>query len=159
MTSTWDEVRTGPTSVSQHIAAPAEHVFETIADPWRLPLWVVGAVHIRAVDQGWPAEGTRVHHQVGAWPVTVSDSTIVLELDAPKRLVLQGRAWPFGEARIEMLVEPAGDGALVEMREAPTHGPQRALDNPLFRKVLAVRNRECLQRLAVLAEERHEPQQ
>jgi uncharacterized protein YndB with AHSA1/START domain len=159
MTSTWDEVRTEPTSVRQHIDAPPDHVFETIADPWRLPLWVVGAVHIRAVDEGWPAEGTRIHHQVGAWPVTVSDSTVVVEIDPPKRLVLQGRAWPFGEARIELLVEPDGRGTLVEMREAPTHGPPRVLDNRLFRRLLAVRNRECLLRLAVLAEERHEPQQ
>jgi uncharacterized protein YndB with AHSA1/START domain len=159
MTSTWDEVRTGPTSVSQHIGATPEHVFDTIADPWRLPLWVVGAVHIRAVDPGWPAEGTRVHHQVGAWPVTVSDSTQVIEIEPLKRLVLQGRAWPFGEARIELIVEPDGDGTRVEMREAPTHGPPRALDNPLLRRILAVRNRESLQRLAALAEERHHPQQ
>jgi hypothetical protein len=84
-----------------------------------------------------------------------------MEVEAPKRLVLQGRAWPFGEARIEMVVEPDGaDGSatLVHMREAPTHGPPRMLDNRLFRWILAVRNRECLQRLAVLAEERRHPQ-
>ena len=96
---------------------------------------------------------------MGGWPVTVSDSTQVIELDPPKRLVLQGRAWPFGEARIELIVEPDGDGALVRMREAPTHGPPAVFDNRLFRRILAVRNRECLQRLAVLAEERRHPQQ
>jgi uncharacterized protein YndB with AHSA1/START domain len=158
-TSTWREVQSQPTSVSHHIDAAPEHVFNTLSDPWRLPLWVVGAVHIRAVDSGWPEVGSRVHHQVGAWPVTVSDSTEVVEIDPRKRLVLQGRAWPFGEARIELIVEADGDGTLVEMREAPTHGPPRVLDNPLLRRILAIRNRESLLRLAAIAEERHRPQE
>lgn len=158
MPKTWDEVQQRPTTVTHRIEAPPDDVFTTLSDAWQLPLWVVGAVHIRAVEKDWPAPGAKMYHQVGGWPLTVSDSTQVLEIEAPTRLVLQGRAWPLGEARIELLLESDGDGSLVHMREAPTHGPPRLLDNPLLRRVLAARNRESLMRLAVLAERRHEPQ-
>lgn len=158
MPKTWDDVGRRPTAVSRRIEARPDDVFGTLSDAWQLPLWVVGAVHIRAVEKEWPTPGAKMYHQVGGWPVTVSDSTQVLEIEPPKRLVLQGRAWPLGEARIELIVEADGDGSLVHMREAPTHGPPRVLDNPLLRRVLVARNEESLLRLAVLAERRHEPQ-
>lgn len=145
------------TTVSRHVAASAERVFDAMTDAWLLPVWVVGATHIRTVDANWPARGSRVHHQVGAWPFSISDSTAVAECDPPRKLALQGRAYPFGEARIELTVEPDGaDGATVTMAEAPSHGPARLLDNPLMRMVLAARNRECLNRLAAVVENRRE---
>ena len=148
------------TTVSRHIAASAERVFDAMTDAWLLPVWVVGATHIRTVDENWPARGSRVHHQVGAWPIMISDSTAVAECERPRKLALQGRAYPLGEARIELTVEPDGpDGAVVTMAEAPSHGPARVLDNPLMRKVLAARNRESLNRLAAVVENRRETSQ
>ena len=55
--------------------APPERVFDALVDAWLLPVWVVGATHIRDVDDNWPEPGSVVHHQVGAWPFTISDVT------------------------------------------------------------------------------------
>ncbi|HET8582888.1 MAG TPA: SRPBCC family protein [Jatrophihabitans sp.] len=145
------------TTVSRRMAAPRERVFAAMSDAWLLPVWVVGATHIRRVDESWPARGAEVHHQVGAWPIMISDSTAVAECEPPRWLALQGRAFPFGEARIELTVEPDGaDAAVVTLAEAPSHGPARVLDNPLLRWVLAARNRESLDRLAAIVENRRE---
>jgi uncharacterized protein YndB with AHSA1/START domain len=144
------------TAVTRRIAASPEQAFAVMTDAWLIPVWVVGATHISAVDDEWPSPGSRMHHQVGAWPVTVSDSTAVVECEEPSRLVLQGRAFPFGEAYIEITVQPDGDGSVVRMAEAPSYGPARVLDNPLMRRLLVSRNRESLDRLAAIVENRRE---
>ena len=142
------------TVTTRHLDATVDDVYAVLSDGWLLPLWVVGATHMRDVDAPWPAEGARAHHQVGAWPFTLSDSTRVVENGWPRRLVLQARAWPLGEARIELSAEPGDGGVTVRMAEAPTHGIGRWLDNPLARWLLAARNRESLNRLAALVENR-----
>jgi uncharacterized protein YndB with AHSA1/START domain len=144
------------TTVERHIDATPDAVFGVLADGWLLPVWVVGATHIRDVDAGWPAASTRVHHQVGAWPLMISDTTGVVESERPHRLVLQARAWPFGEARIEITIEADGAGSLVRMAEGPTHGTAFLVDNPLQRRLLAARNRESLTRLGAIAEHRRQ---
>lgn len=143
------------TVVERQIAATPDHIFDVFSDGWLLPTWVVGATHIRDVDESWPAAASRVHHQVGAWPFLISDSTAVVTCERPRELVLQARAWPLGEARIELTVEPRDGGSLVRMAEAPTHGTARALSNGLQRRLLRARNRECLARLAAIAENRY----
>jgi uncharacterized protein YndB with AHSA1/START domain len=142
------------TQRSVHVAAPPQHVFDAVTDAWLLPVWVVGATHIRDVDETWPAPGSMVHHQVGAWPLAISDVTAVVECEAPHRLVLQGRAWTFGEVYIQLTVEPDGEGSKVTMGEAPSYGAARLLDNPVQRWVLAARNQECLNRLRAIVENR-----
>jgi uncharacterized protein YndB with AHSA1/START domain len=142
------------TATTRRIDARPEDVFATLSDPWLLPVWVVGATHIRGVDAEWPQPGARVHHQVGPWPVAISDDTEVIECEPPRRLVLQARGYPFGEARIVLTVEPDGTGSSVCMAEAPNRGPARRLDNPLQRWLLAARNKESLARLAAIAENR-----
>jgi uncharacterized protein YndB with AHSA1/START domain len=144
------------TVTSMRMAAPPERVFDVICDGWLLPVWVVGATHIRDVDDNWPERGAKVHHQVGAWPLTIADSTAVVEYEPPRRLVLQGRAFPFGEAYIDITVEADGTGSVVHMGEAPSYGPARVLDNPLQRRLLAARNKESLARLRDVAEHRRE---
>jgi len=142
------------TEVTRRMAAPPDQVFQALSDPWLLPVWVVGATHIRDADANWPAPGSKVHHQVGAWPIALSDVTAVVECVEPERLVLQGRAYPFGEAYIQLVVEPDGDGSIVRMGEAPSYGPARVIDNPLQRWLLAARNRESLARLKSIVENR-----
>jgi uncharacterized protein YndB with AHSA1/START domain len=143
-----------PTVVERVIAATPDEVFDVLTDGWLLPTWVVGATHIRDVDKAWPAPTSRVHHQVGAWPFMISDTTAVVTCERPRELVLQARAWPIGEARIELTVAAHDGGSLVQMAEEPSHGSARILDNPLQRRMLAARNRECLARLAAIAENR-----
>ena len=147
------------TVVEREIAATPHEVFDVLTDGWLLPTWVVGATHIRDVDDAWPAPQSRVHHQVGAWPFMISDTTAVVKCEPPRELVLQARAWPVGEARIELTVEAHNGGSIVRMAEAPSHGSARILDNPLQRRLLVARNRECLARLAAIAENRQAKRQ
>ncbi len=63
--------------VHRTIATTPERVFAVLADGWFYAGWVVGASHIRQVDDDWPAVGTRIHHSIGAWPVQVKDVSIV----------------------------------------------------------------------------------
>jgi uncharacterized protein YndB with AHSA1/START domain len=143
--------------VTKHIAAAPERVWAELSDGWMFTGWVVGATHIRGVDEGWPEPGTRLHHQVGAWPLVLSDTTQVLECEEPSRLVLQARAWPVGEARVVLTLEADGDGTLVRMAERPTHGLAKALHTPLQDALLRRRNTESLERLACIAENRPLP--
>ena len=145
------------TTVSRSINASPAAVFAQLADGWIYSGWVVGASHIRDVDAAWPAAGSQIHHRVGPWPFSVDDTTRVVEVVSGSCLVLQARAWPVGEARVELTIEPDGAGSRVTMSEAPTNGVGRWLDNPLQRLGLRRRNVESLARLASLAEKRPLP--
>ncbi|MDP9094266.1 MAG: SRPBCC family protein [Actinomycetota bacterium] len=143
--------------VSKHINASPEQVWSVLADGWMFSGWVVGASHIRDVDANWPQVDTRLHHQAGAWPLLVSDSTAVIESVRPTLLVLQARAWPVGEARVSLTLSGDGEGCEVRMREWPTHGVARYLHSPVQDAILAKRNLESLDRLASIAEHRPAP--
>jgi uncharacterized protein YndB with AHSA1/START domain len=142
------------TTVARVLDADPGLVFAVLTDAWLMPVWVVGATHVRDVDDGWPRPPARMHHQVGPWPVSISDSTAVVACEPPHRFALQGRAWPLGELRIEFTVEPHGAGSLVRMAEAPSFGAARRLDNPVQRLLLAARNRESLDRFAAIVAHR-----
>lgn len=132
-------------------------MFEVVSDGWCYPSWVVGAVRIRAVDDEFPATGARLHHSVGVWPLMIQDHTEVTRCDPGKRLVLKARAWPAGEAVVDIQLEPDGDGTMVIMREDAVAGPSRLVPKPLRAAGLVARNKETLRRLAFLAERRTEP--
>ncbi len=138
--------------------ASPEQTWAVLADGWSFAGWVVGASRIREVDLGWPAEGTRIHHSVGGWPLVLDDTTTVLRSAEQRELVLQARGWPAGEARVELELTPqtvsGGDGCRITMREDATHGPGRFLPLPLRWLGIVPRNRECLRRLVLLAEGR-----
>jgi uncharacterized protein YndB with AHSA1/START domain len=110
---------------TQFVDATPERVFAELADPWSYTGWVVGASHIRDADESWPSVGARLHHRVGPWPLSIADSTRVLESEPPRRLVLQVRAWPLGEGRVELTIRAEGAGSRVTMAEVPTKGPGR----------------------------------
>jgi hypothetical protein len=146
------------TEVELVVQASAQRVFAELSDGWAYTGWVVGAVHIRDVEANWPEPGSKIHHKVGCWPMSVADETESLECEPGRKLVLQARGWPFGEATVELLLEPQGDDrTLVRLREAPTAGPASQLDNPAIRWLLRVRNAETLRRLRDRVEHRPEP--
>lgn len=116
-----------------------------LADGWQYAGWVVGSVTVRAVEEAWPEVGSRIHHAVGAWPVTLKDETQV-ELCAPsQRLVLIARGRPFGEARVDIRLESRTAGTLVTILERPVSGPGKWLDNPALDAVLRGRNVEAVE--------------
>lgn len=140
--------------VSGHIAAPPEQVWATLADGWLYSAWVVGTSKIRAVDPGFPAVGTKIHHAFGLWPLLVQDETEILECSPTQRLVLQARGRPMGEATTAIDLTPADGGTAIRFAETPTKGPGAWVHNPLADAFLAKRLRECLARLASLVEGR-----
>ncbi len=129
-----------------------EAVFAVLADGWLFPSWVVGASRMRDVAEEWPRPGSRLHHSFGVWPALLDDSTSVLEYDPPRRMVLQARGWPIGEARIVIDVKPRGGGCVVRLQEVAAEGPGSLVPQPLLDIPLRLRNAETLHRLAYLAE-------
>lgn len=136
----------GMQAVTQTMPVDARTAWEVVADPWTYPTWLVGAVEMRSVDDGWPTPGACFHHRVGlGGPVTVSDSTTSVAVDPPRSLVLEARARPFGRAYVEMEVRPLGDRCQVVIHEGML-SPLRPL-TPLFQPLIMARNRKSLQRL------------
>ncbi len=137
-----------------HIDAPPERVFAVLAD-WRSYAdWVVGSRTMRGVDPGFPAAGTRFHHQVGWGPLNLNDHTTVLEVDQPRRLVLKAKARPLGTAVVALDMKREAGGTRVYMREDPGDPVTAFVFNPLTHLLVRGRNTESLQRLKRLAEER-----
>jgi uncharacterized protein YndB with AHSA1/START domain len=135
--------------VSMRVPTSAEKVFAVLADGWSYAGWVVGASHIREVDAGWPAEGTRIHHSVGPWPLLVHDATAVRAVDPPRMLELDARLWPFGAARIRLELTETDPGVTeVRMLERVVRGPGRLLPEAAQALLLVPRNRESLRRLS-----------
>lgn len=141
------------TTTWQTSASP-EAVFAVLADGWLYSGWVVGASRIRGVEDGWPGKGTSIHHSVGSWPLLIDDSTTVLDVEPGRRLVLEARAWPTGEAKVDIALEPTPSGCLITIVEDAVSGPATLIPQAVRQPLLAARNRESLRRLALLAEGR-----
>jgi uncharacterized protein YndB with AHSA1/START domain len=138
-----------PVEVRTEIDATPTEVFDVLAEPRTYPEWLVGAKRIRDVDADFPEEGAEFHHTVGAGPVSVDDSTEVVESHRPDRLKLRVRAGHIvGE--VEFLLLPSPKGTEVRFRERPI-GPGVAL-TPLLRPSLQARNGESLKQLRELVE-------
>lgn len=131
-----------------------EQVWDVLSDGWLYPLWVVGASRIRDVDDDWPAEGRKLHHSFGVWPLVISDTTEVVELQPDQRIVLEARGWPVGTARVEITIRPDGSGSLVSIAEDVSSGPGQLVPQPIRVAAMDIRNKETLRRLAYLAEGR-----
>ncbi len=136
-------------------SASCDDVWAVLCDGWAYASWVVGASRIRGVDTGWPATGTRIHHSVGVWPLLINDTTLAVRSEPGRELVLQARAWPVGEATVQLRLEPTEDGGCVlSMIEDASRGPGRFIPHPARQAMIAPRNRESLRRLAYMAEGR-----
>lgn len=113
------------TEVSRVVDAPPQTVFAVLADGWSYGGWVVGSSHIRAVDAGWPAVGSRIHHSVGSWPLQLQDETTVVAVETGVSLSLEAKAWPTGAAAVGLTLVPhdGGTRTLVRMTEHVVRGP------------------------------------
>ncbi len=146
----------GRTEVRRTVYAPAPAVWAVLADGWLYANWVVGASRVRAVDLGWPAEGCRLQHSFGIWPAVISDESLVLTSEPDRRLVIQAKGWPLGEARVEIgIVTADAETCEVTMLEDAVTGPGTLVPRPVRQGLIAARNREALRRMALIAEGRH----
>ena len=140
-------------TVKTHINVAPADVFAVLANGWYYSGWVVGTSHMQAVEETWPAVGSRLFHASGVWPVVLADETRVDEVTLDERLVMTARGRPFGEARVEINLAAEGDGTDVTFSETPLSGPGRWLHNRAADAVLHRRNVESLARLAAMAEQ------
>lgn len=134
-----------PVTVEATIPAPPSAVYEVLADPETYPDWLVGADHMRSVDDEFPAAGSKFDHSVGAAGVTVDDQTQSLGADPDHHLALLVNAGVF-HARVdfELRREPDG-GTHVSFSERPV-GAFAPL-TPLLRPTLYGRNAASLAKL------------
>jgi uncharacterized protein YndB with AHSA1/START domain len=138
--------------VSIEVPAARERVWAILADGWTYASWVVGAAHIRKVDDAWPELGSRIHHSVGPWPLHIQDQTVVEEVEPPHLLRFKANMWPFGAARVKLILDALGpDSTRVTMAEQLVAGPGKLLPQPAQSVLLTPRNRECLRRLSDMA--------
>jgi hypothetical protein len=144
-------------TVSGHLDVAPTAVFAVLSDGWSYSNWVVGTSHVRAVEDGWPAAGTRLHHASGAWPLVARDETEVEQVEADQLLVLLARGRPLGEARVRIELSADGAGTTVTMHETPVAGPGKWLNNPATEALLTRRNTESLARLKAMAERHTTP--
>jgi uncharacterized protein YndB with AHSA1/START domain len=143
--------RNAMSTVSRLFNASAANVWKVIADGWLYSGWVVGASRIRAVDDHWPQEGSRLHHSVGAWPLVINDSSRVTAVEPGKRLELVARGWPMGEAKVVLTLEDRGNQCLVTIIEDAIRGPGKRVPKTFRDPAISVRNRETLHRLELMA--------
>ncbi len=138
--------------VTRNVTVGPEQVFSVLADGWAFAGWVVGASHIRAVDDGWPNLGCRIHHSVGPWPVAIEDVTTVTAVRRNSMIGLDARLWPVGAARVEIALLPGADGGTqIVLAEEVVKGPFRLAPDALLEVVLRPRNNESLRRLENIA--------
>lgn len=136
------------------VAATPDSVWKVLADGWLYPLWVVGATRMRDVDENWPEKGSRIHHSVGVWPLLINDHTEVLDVVPGRSISLKARAWPVGEAKVDIRLSDVGAQTEVVIEEDAIAGPGVLVPEPLKGLTLKWRNVETLRRLAFIAEGR-----
>lgn len=140
--------------LERYVRATPQKVWDVLADGWLYPVFVVGASRMRDVDGAWPAVGARLHHSVGVWPLLINDDTEVLVSQPGRRLTLQARGWPAGEAEVTFTLAPQQAGTLVSIGEDAVSGPGRLVPKFVRDVGLKYRNTETLRRLAFVAEGR-----
>ncbi|WP_236950420.1 SRPBCC family protein [Mycobacterium sp. MS1601] len=129
-----------------------------MADGWTYSQWVVGNSRMRAVDPAWPVPGSKIHHTIGVWPLALDDETEVEVCVPVSELVLLAKGRPAFAARVSLrLSDTADGGCVVDMSEVPLGGPLNLVPRKIALAAAWPRNRECLRRLAALAERRTEP--
>lgn len=139
-------------SATRDVAVPRQQVWDVLADGWTYSHWVVGNTRTRAVDSHWPQPGSAIRHSIGIWPLVLNDQTEVQSCIAPRELVLHAGLGPLGAARITMRLHETSDGCRIEMIERPVDGPMGLIPDRLALAAFYPRNRECLWRLAAMAE-------
>lgn len=145
-------------SATRDVHASRERVWEVLANGWTYSQWVVGNSRTRAVDSHWPKPGAAIRHSIGVWPLVIDDQTSVETCVPGEELVLRAGLGALGAARITMRLTEIPEGCRVEMIEVTAEGPVSLIPDRLTLAAIYPRNRECILRLAALAE-RLEPSQ
>ncbi|GFG68136.1 polyketide cyclase [Mycobacterium kubicae] len=138
--------------VTRDVATSRQKVWDVMANGWTYSQWVVGNSRTRAVDPNWPEPGSSIRHSIGVWPLLIDDKTVVEKCTPGEELVLHARGGLMGAARITLRLSDTPEGCHVEMIEVPVSGPGALMPDRVALAAVYPRNRECLWRLAALAE-------
>ncbi len=139
------------TQVEKWVAAQPADVWAILADPRGYAFWVVGSHDIPEADATWPAVGATFRHVQGQGPLKMTDTTTVLEVQAPERLVLQVRVRPILTAIVELELRPQRGGTCIAIDERVNGGALRLLPRLVTSPLIALRNADGLRRLAAMA--------
>jgi uncharacterized protein YndB with AHSA1/START domain len=136
-----------------YIDRPPEAVWRTISDPYSYERWLVGCKAIRSVDAAWPRPDSRFHHRVGLLgPLTVKDSTKVIDSLPEEVLLLEARARPAGIASVRFELAAKDGGTELSLSEAARGRLVRWIWGPLVDLGIRLRNERSLGRLKSLLE-------
>src|SRR4029079_3261323 len=103
----------------RYMPVPREAIWDVLADADSYGYWVVGSKVIRDAEPEWPAPGSNFHHTSGFGPFALSDHTVALETERPRRLRLRAKGRPAGTPPVPLELEPKDGGTLVTMTETP----------------------------------------
>src|SRR4051794_22888149 len=132
---------------SREFPVTADEVFAVLIDPTTYPQWLVGAADMRGVDDDWPRPGSRFHHRVGFGPLTLADSTELLELEPDRMLKLGVRARPLISAVATFRLVGDEHRSVVTLEEEPAPRAIGNLVRPVLDPLTHVRNHLSLKQL------------
>lgn len=137
--------------VRKRIAASRDEIFAVLTTPETYPTWLIGCRTIRAVDDDWPAPGSKFHHRVGiVGPLTVADHTKVLAMEPGRLLSLEVRARPFGRGRATFTLTGGATAGTTEVSLDEVPIGALSPTTPLANPIISVRNVRSLEKLAEL---------
>jgi len=144
----------------REIAASPAEVYAVLIDPRTYPSWLAGAREIRGVDAEWPAPGSRFHHRVQFGPLTLADSTQMIETQTDECIQLAVRARPFISAVVTFRLLGDDRRCMVSFEEEPRLRIIGNLVRPVLDPTTHVRNHHSLKRLeeVVLMRSQHRAQ-
>jgi uncharacterized protein YndB with AHSA1/START domain len=116
-------------TVSTHISANPQQVWETVMDPARLGEWVTIHRGLRHADPGPPRVGFEMDQQIHLRGVNLDVHWRLRECDPGRLAVWEGRGPARSRARTEYLLRPDGSGTRFDYRNEfrPPLGPIGAL--------------------------------
>jgi carbon monoxide dehydrogenase subunit G len=116
-------------SVSAHIPATPEQVWETIMDPQRLGEWVTIHRGLPRADSGPPRVGYEMDQQIHLRGVNLEVHWQLAQCQPCRLAVWQGRGPARSRARIEYALRPEAGGTCFDYRNdfRPPLGPVGAL--------------------------------
>lgn len=130
--------------------------FSVLEDPRALRMLVLGARRIRRFEPHWPSPGSTVHHSVGFFPLVVRDTTVVLECEQDRHLLLEARVSRLGAFQVDFRLDPLPDGTTrLLIEERVIRGLLKASPvRPVVDMAIKLRNRELGRRYRHLVEQR-----
>lgn len=103
-------------STSIEIAAPPEKVWELVMDPSRLGEWVTIHRRLGRADSGPPRVGFRMEQGIHLRGVTLDVHWELVECEANRRAVWEGRGPARSRAHTEYLLAPVEGGTRFDYR-------------------------------------------